>query len=140
MVARNAKPLAKMPWTQGLLESIGLVDVMMRQRAETRSRAALILLDSSFEIALKEFIVHSPTLSLNVNLASLFANRDKIIAHVISERPLPQKLLTVAKHYYGIRCKLIHERATVAVTDNDIEALRTVVTDILCRLFLLKFD
>jgi len=34
------------------------VDVITRQRLETKNRIALMLLDSNFEIALKEFIVH----------------------------------------------------------------------------------
>lgn len=34
------------------------IDVITRQRFETGNRTALILLDSNFEVALKEFIVH----------------------------------------------------------------------------------
>jgi len=140
LLAHNETSTTKMPWTLGLVESIGLVDVIMRQRAQTRSRAALILLDSCLEIGFKEFIVHDQVLSQNVNLAQLFGNRDNVIARVVSKRPIRQELLDVAKHYYQIRNKLVHEKATVAVTDNDIETYRSVVTQILSRLFQLKFS
>jgi hypothetical protein len=46
-----------MPWAVGLVESMAAVDVITRQGFDTKNRIALILLDSNFEIALKEFIV-----------------------------------------------------------------------------------
>jgi hypothetical protein len=51
-----------MPWTIGRVEAMGLVDIVSRQKLETRNRAALILLDSNFEIALKEYITNNPAL------------------------------------------------------------------------------
>jgi hypothetical protein len=55
--ARNKKALQNMPWTVGLLEAMAAVDIITRRRLDTRNRIALILLDSNYEIALKEFIV-----------------------------------------------------------------------------------
>ncbi|GLQ83069.1 hypothetical protein GCM10007881_65920 [Mesorhizobium huakuii] len=36
---------------------MGMVDLIFRQKIDTRNRLVLILLDSNFEIVLKEFIV-----------------------------------------------------------------------------------
>src|SRR5207302_6058889 len=55
---RNKKTLKDAPWTVGLIEAIAAVDVITRQRFDTKNRIALILLDSNFEIALKEYTVH----------------------------------------------------------------------------------
>ena len=56
--SHNKKQIHDMPWTLGLVEAIGAVQVITRQRFDTKNRIALILLDSNFEIALKEFVVH----------------------------------------------------------------------------------
>jgi hypothetical protein len=56
--AINKIQLQNQPWTLGLVESLAMIDVIERQRLETKNRISLILLDSTFEIALKEFIVH----------------------------------------------------------------------------------
>jgi hypothetical protein len=52
---RNKTLLNDEPWTLGLIEAMGVVELIGRQKYETRNRVALILLDSNFEIALKEF-------------------------------------------------------------------------------------
>ncbi|HLO98079.1 MAG TPA: ATP-binding protein, partial [Fimbriimonas sp.] len=140
MVAQNERPVERRPWTRGLIESIGLVDVIMKQRAETRSRAALVLLDSTFEIALKEYIVHNDVLSNNVNLKKLFERRDLVIAHIQTEQKIRAEWLEIADHYYKLRCRLIHEKATETPPASDIERYREVVTNILKLLFYLKFD
>src|SRR5690606_6075206 len=56
LTARNRRQVNDKPWTLGLVESIAAIDILGRQKLETRSRIALLLLDSTFEISLKEFI------------------------------------------------------------------------------------
>ena len=51
---------------------------------------------------------------------------------------IPSVLLDKAKHYYGLRNKFIHERATVDVTERDIKNYRSVVQKILKLLFDLR--
>ncbi|HRE26793.1 MAG TPA: ATP-binding protein, partial [Anaerolineales bacterium] len=65
--ARNRERTRDLPWTIGLVESITAVDLILRQKLETRNRIALILLDSAFEIALKEYITHNAAQFPNVN-------------------------------------------------------------------------
>ena len=62
--SRNKRQIEEMPWTLGLVEAMGAIDFIDRQNLETKSRISLILLDSNFEIALKEFIVHRTDLFL----------------------------------------------------------------------------
>jgi Histidine kinase-, DNA gyrase B-, and HSP90-like ATPase len=141
---RNAVNLREQPWTLGLLESIAAVDVITRQRLETKNRIALVLLDSTFEIALKEFIVHRVDLfppkhyTDNV-IQKLFTNRRNVITEVVGKIPIPAQLLARAAHYYNVRNKLIHERATVDVPDADIENYRLTIEAMLTLLFSLKF-
>jgi hypothetical protein len=55
---RNKKILDNQPWTLGIIEAMGMLEIVIKQKFDTKNRVALILLDSNFEIALKEFIVN----------------------------------------------------------------------------------
>ena len=142
--ALNKKALHSQPWTLGLVEAVAAVNVLSRQKFDTRNRIALILLDSTFEIGLKEFIVHRPDLFPpktfdQVRLANLFKNRTDVLAEVVKHVPIDSALLDKAKHYYQLRNKFIHERATVDVVDTDIRNYKTTVESVLRTLFKLKF-
>ncbi|MFZ1219798.1 MAG: ATP-binding protein, partial [Chthoniobacterales bacterium] len=87
--SRNKKQINQQPWTLGLVEAIAAVNVIQRQRLETKNRIALILLDSNFEIALKEFIVHRSDLFPNPDLKHLFERRQRVIDAVVQNINLP---------------------------------------------------
>jgi Histidine kinase-, DNA gyrase B-, and HSP90-like ATPase len=140
LATRNKVTIDGKPWTLGLVEAIAAADILGRQRFHTRNRQALILLDSTFEIAMKEFIVHRtdlfpPSQYGNSEIARLFKNRDHVIAAVDAKVNITPGLLDRARHYYGLRNKLIHERATVDVPDVDIRNYRLVVQQVLQVLF-----
>jgi hypothetical protein len=143
--SRNKVQLRDKPWTLGLVEAIAAVDIIARQHLETKNRISLILLDSNFEIGLKEFVVHRQDLFPSrqfddAAIQKLFGRRPLVIDAVSQKVPIPQVLLDRAKHYYGLRNKLIHERATVDITDHDVENYRSTVENILGILFQLKFS
>ena len=142
--AHNKKILKDAPWTVGLLEAIAAVEVIKRQRLDTKNRIALVLLDSDFEISLKEFIVHRhdlfpPKQYADTRIAQLFKHRPDVINEVTAKIAIPPTLLAKANHYYLLRNKLIHERATVDVTDTDVDNYRATIQDVLKILFRLKF-
>jgi hypothetical protein len=138
--AKNRRRIERQPWTLGIVEAMAAVDIIVRQRLETRNRIALLLLDSNFEIGLKEFIVHNPTMFPSVNLKQLFENRDNVIKSVAQKVTMESELTGKAKHYYDIRNKLIHERATIDVPDSDIENYAKTIKRFLKLLFGLQFD
>src|ERR1019366_6402165 len=113
--ARNRTILEDKPWTLGLIEAMAAVKIISRQKLQTRNRIALILLDSNFEIALKEFIAHRTDLFPNANLKTIFEKRHYVIDALTKKVNISPGLLEKAKHYYGLRNKLVHERATVDV-------------------------
>jgi len=141
----NRKTVQDQPWTLGLVEAMGLVDVIGGQRKfQTRNRAALILLDSNFEIALKEFIVHRKDLFpahkyTNAYIGNLFNSRTNVLKEVLNHVSIPKTLLAKVGHYYDIRNNLVHQRATVQVSDQDIDDYRAVIEKVLKKLFDLKF-
>lgn len=142
--ALNKTQVRKQPWTLGLVEAMGMIEVIARQRIETKNRIALIVLDSNFEIALKEFIVHRtdhfPTRDFgDAKIQQLFSKRHSVIDAISKKVPIPKQLLIMAQHYYSMRNKLIHERATVGITDSDVDIYRSTIEGILGILFKLKF-
>ncbi|WP_411818156.1 ATP-binding protein [Hyphococcus sp. DH-69] len=144
LIAKNRKQINSQPWTVGLVESIAFLEIIKRQKFETGNRIALIVLDSNFEIALKEFIVHrSDIFPTNIytekKIRELFRTRKKVVNEVAKQISLPKSLTDKADHYYQIRNKLIHERATVGITDREVEDYRKVVVKILKLLFDLRF-
>ena len=143
---RNKTILREQPWTLGLVEAMAATDVVLHQRFDTKNRIALILLDSNFEIALKEFIVHRQDffplkIYTDAYIATLFAKRWGVVNAVKAAVPaLPQTEINKANHFYLMRNKLIHERASTTVTDNDVESYRQTIQAVLKILFKLKFS
>lgn len=142
--ATNRRSLRDTPWTLGLVEAMAAVSIITRQRLDTKNRIALILLDSNFEIALKEFIVHRTDLFPrnaydDAKIQRLFKNRQDVIREVTAKVAIPQTLLGIVAHFYALRNKLIHERATVGITDADVNSYKKTIQDILKLLFGLKF-
>jgi hypothetical protein len=129
----------------GLVEAIDVVDLVERYRLVTKNRIALILLDSNFEIALKEFIVHRtdwfpPHEYNDAKINQLFKNRTEVIKLVRSKVQISDDLISLVNHYYNARNKLVHERTTADVSDRDIRIYRSAVQSVLKTLFDLDFD
>jgi len=141
----NKQQTDRQPWTVGLVEAFDAIDVIERQNLDTKNRFALILLDSNFEIALKEFIVNRPQLFpphefTNTKISALFERRTEVIKLVRTKVAIPDELINKANYYYNVRNSLTHQRATVNPTDADIRGYRGVVQQLLGILFDLQFE
>ena len=141
---RNKKVLNDQPWTLGIVEAMGMLEIVQKQKFDTKNRIALILLDSNFEIALKEFIVHRtdlfpPQVYNDAKILQIFGKRHLVINEVKAHVKLSATLLGKVQHYYGLRNKLIHERATVGITDAMVTDYRRTVELVLKKLFRLQF-
>jgi len=142
---QNKAVIDRQPWTLGLVEALAAVDVVLKQKFDTKNRIALILLDSNFEIGLKEFIVNNPVVFppgtyTDAYIANLFGNRRNVIDAVKLAVPsIPQEHIDKARYYYLMRNKIIHERASVGITDNDVASYRQTVEAVLRILFKLRF-
>ena len=140
----NNRSLKRMPWVLGLVEAMGLVELISKQKVDTKNRTALILLDSNFEIGLKEFIVSRTDLFpereySNKKIAGMFKQRTTVINEVRKHVPLDQELLDKVRYYYRLRNNLIHERATVEISDTQVKDYRKVTEKVLKQLFNLKW-
>ncbi|HRE26792.1 MAG TPA: hypothetical protein PK954_09175, partial [Anaerolineales bacterium] len=70
----------------------------------------------------------------------LFERRDQVVATVFKVVVIDQRILDRLNHYKELRNKLIHERATVDVTNEDIANLRDAVVSVLRLLFSLDLS
>ncbi len=140
----NVSVFKNKPWTLGLIEAMGLVDLISRQDYITKNRAALILLDSNFEIAIKEYIVSNKAIFpahkyTDTYIANLFKQRSSVVNEIQQHAKFPQRIINKINYYYVLRNSLIHQRATVLITDDQVQDYRETIERVLKKLFGVKF-
>ncbi len=141
----NARKMETDQVTIGLVDAMIMVESLSRVKVETRNRAALILLDSNFEIALKEFIVTNktafpPSVYTDRHLKGILSQRTTVVKEVQAKVPkfIPT-MVAQADFFYGLRNKLIHERTTIPINDRQVADYRKLVENVLKLLFGLRF-
>jgi hypothetical protein len=129
------------PWVKGLYEGIVAVDFISSKKLEQRNRINLIILDSTLEIALKEYLVNeSGETYSDKRLLELFADRSAVHQEIKRYGKIDQKIWNKIEYFYRLRNKIIHERASVSISDKDLENYRDVVEFVLTKLFGLRFN
>lgn len=137
---KNRKIAKAKPWTTGLYEGVIAADLITKQRLEQKNRIALIILDSTLEIAFKEYLVNDSGGAYNEQkLLSIFKQRHLVHDEIKQYVTIKTETWKKIKHYYDARCKLIHEKASVGISDSQIRDFREIVEGILNKLYKLKF-
>jgi len=138
---KNRRIASRKPWTKGLYEGVIAADLISKQRLEQRNRIALIVLDSTLEIGFKEYLVNeSGTPYGDARLLQLFKNRSDVHKEIQKYSvKISKDTWKKIEHYYQLRCKLVHEKATAGISDSQIEDFRKVVEGVLQKLYNLKF-
>ena len=137
----NRKISKEKPWTTGLYEGIIAVDLILKPKLEQKNRICLILLDSTLEIAFKEFLVNdSGRHYSDAALLKLFERRSEVQKEIKNFVDIDPEIWKKIDYYYRLRCKLVHERATVQIDDGQIDDYRRVVQKVLKQLFKLQFQ
>lgn len=143
----NEDVLDSKPWTRGLLESMQAVEMILNKSYKQKNRIALILLDSSLEIGLKEYLIFQNGKTYTESkLQELFntinSGRKKVIAEIrkfiMSEKKY-DKIWNKVEFYYKKRCDLIHSTSTPSILDPEIDEYKDTVQNIFNLLFGLTF-
>jgi len=138
--SKNQRLAAKKPWSVGLFESIVAVDWVLKQNFQQKNRIALILLDSTLEIAFKEYLLNESGQAYSAaRFQQLFNNRTDVQREVARFATIIQTDWGKIDHYYRARNQLIHQRSSVAISDSEIADFRRTVERVLTKLFGLKF-
>jgi len=120
------------PWVKGLYEGIIVYDIIDRKKLEQGNRIMLILLDSTIEIAFKEYLVYeSGAYYSDDELHALFRSRKKLLNLMESSYGISKTDLNKVRYYHDIRNKLIHERASISISNENLNDYRDVVEKIL---------
>jgi len=138
---KNKKILDQKPWTKGLMGGIVATEYIFNKDFDGKNRISIIILDSTLEIAFKEFLVkESGVHYADSQLAAIFKQRHLVELEI---KKYPLKISNSdwikIRHYYDIRSKLVHQRASVGVTDAEVEDYRNLIEKILKKMFKLKF-
>jgi Histidine kinase-, DNA gyrase B-, and HSP90-like ATPase len=136
----NERVLERKPWARGAVDTDLAVEVIQKQKLDQKNRIILILLDSSLEIAFKDFLVHeSGHHYTDRELVTLFGARHTVESEVKKYVTLEASVWSKLKFYYGLRCKLVHERSSAGISDADIAEFRGVVQKVLSKLFKVRW-
>ncbi len=140
VAARNEKIYKDRPWSKGLAEGIVAADLIANARLDARNRIALIVLDSTLEIAFKEYLVNDSGGSYSqARISQLFGNRHDVQAEVKKYKSFPMKAWKKIDYYYNLRCDLVHRKAIAPIPDSDINEFRSTIEKVLNGLFGLEF-
>src|SRR5262249_10869110 len=111
VTAVNRSLVEQKPWSGGLLDSVIAVDLIAKSTLSQRNRIALIVLDSTVEIAYKEYLVNEAGIGAQ-KFRGIAENRADVQKEVAKHLKLSTQLIQKIDHYYKLRCDLIHQRAT----------------------------
>lgn len=134
----NAAKIVQKPWAGGLLDSILAADLIFKQSFPQKNRICLLILDSTLEIAYKEFLVNETSIGAT-KFKSIAENRTAVENEVKTHIKISNPILKKIGHYYKLRCDLIHQRATPNILDTQIEDYRAIVEGLLTKMFGLLF-
>ena len=140
IITHDNRAVAKQkPWTQDLYEGVFAADLISKLRLEQKNRIALIILDSTLEIAFKEYLLNESGKVYNDSkLLTTFVKRSDVHKEIKSRVLLTIDTWKKIEHYYKLRRKLVHERVTIGITDSQIQDFREVVEGVLKKLYKLK--
>jgi hypothetical protein len=129
------------PWTKGLYEGVIAADSIFKdKKLEQKNRITLIVLDSTLEIAFKEYLVNeSNTYYSDPQLLAIFKTRQNVKLEMQKHVRIKAEMWKKIAFYNGLRNKLVHERGTVGLSDEQIEDYWEVVESVLKKLFKLNF-
>ncbi len=128
------------PWSVGAYESIIAVEYIKKPRLSQQNRILLILLDSTLEIAFKDYLAHEIASPLGeAKLQQLFNNRIDVNREVEKTILPGDPLWKRVAYYYKLRCELVHKRVSVSVSDPDIASFQSLVETLLGEMFRLQF-
>lgn len=134
----NKELVSDKPWTRGLYEGIIAVNELPKIKLEQNNRFSLIILDSTLEIAFKDFLVYEMSISES-RLSSLMENRSEVQKAVKSRTSFKKGTWDKIDYFYKLRCDLIHKRASANISDNDLKNFRSTVEYVLNKMFALNF-
>lgn len=107
---------ARQPWIRGIAESLSAAKLIIASKLGSRNRHALILLDSTLEIAFKEFLLYV----VGIRDLETTHTQYRDVLHKIVKRntTFSKDVWDSIEFFYERRCNLYHEDAASTLTDD----------------------
>jgi hypothetical protein len=137
--AINEKIILSKSWTEGLQDSIIAADVITGLDLQQKNRIAFIILDSTLEIAYKEYLAKERRMGVK-KFKEIVENRSSVQEEVFKYIDVDDDTKGKLHHYYILRNDLIHSRATPNILDTQVVEYRQIVERLLSDMFGLNFD
>jgi len=129
------------PWIKGAYEGIIAVEELPKLKLDQNNRLSLLILDSTLEIAFKDFLVHEKQIQMSdADLAKLMRNRSSVHNRVKKLVNLRKGTWEKVEYFYQLRCDLIHKRSSGDIRSDELETFKETVQYILNKLMRIKFD
>lgn len=138
VISQNHALILKHPWTEGLSDGVIATDLLYKARLSQKNRIALIVLDSTLEIALKDYLVYVRKIG-QAKFRAIIDNRAEVIKEIRSSSKIAEEDWEKLEYYYKLRCGLIHEKASAEIPDRDVVSYRVLVEKMLGELHGLRF-
>lgn len=136
---RNRLLARQKPWTIGIYEGLVGADIMRKQKLSTRNRQALVLIDTTLEIAMKDYLVHeSGHYYPDGELEKIMKTRNRVHQEVRKYISFDDDFWKKINWFYSLRCKLVHERATADLSDEILDDFEAAAQLMLSKLHAIK--
>lgn len=138
----NAEISAEKPWARGLYEGVVAAHLISRSHLTERWRFALVVLDSTLEIGMKDFLVNETIEGVSdARLLQIFSDRKQVFDEVLKLKPdlVSEAERKKLEFYYRLRCKLVHERSTADIKEDQVADYRNLIQRVLKDLFRIRF-
>lgn len=142
MIEANSEISNSKPWTTGLYEGVIATYLLTRSHLKERNRIALIVLDSTLEIAFKDYLANETANSVSDDrLIQLAKDRRQLVDEVVKQCPslVDESARQQLDYFYRLRCKLVHERSNAGINPDDLESYRHLVQNTLRKMYGIRF-
>ncbi len=129
------------PWVKGLYEAVIAVHELPKLKLEQNNRISLLILDNNLEIAFKEYLINeSSAVYSEERLTNIMKNRHEVHKEIQKSIKFNKEVWKKIEYFYKLRSELMHKRATVNISDEDLANFQAVVIYALSKMFKLKFN
>jgi len=120
------------PWALGLIEALKCVGVIRASNLQTKNRLAMLMLDSTLEIAIRQYLTNVKKITLD---EKQHRHRDTLIKIAKGHIKLEDEVWDHLNYFWTTRNPQYHQEANVVVTDVVFEEFQDVVSHVLRILY-----
>lgn len=120
------------PWALGLIEALKCVGMIRASNLQTKNRLAMLMLDSTLEIAIRQYLTNVKKITLD---DKQHRHRDTLIRIAKGHIDLEAEVWDHLKYFWMTRNPQYHQEANVVVTDVVFGEFQDIVSHILKILY-----